>query len=74
MTDDRLELLFQAVLDNLRQILSIEIFCLMVRHLPDLFISTGNLRRIEIIRNRLEPFDALADLTRIRHHGLIGEI
>ena len=74
MADDGLELLLEAVLDNLRQVLAVESAGLLVGHLADLLISARDLRRVKVVRNRLEALDLVGDLARVRHNGLVGRL
>ena len=72
VADDGLELLLEAVLDDFRQILAVELARLLVGHLADFLVSARDLRRVEIIRDRLEALDLIGDLARIRHDSFIG--
>ena len=75
MPNDGLELLFQAVFDDFRQVLAIHILRAAVGHRADFFIRERNLRRIQdfLARERHEALDAVRDFARVRHDGLIGE-
>ena len=74
MSDDRLQFLLKARLDNLWQILAVHIARLAVRHRADHIVGTRNHRRVEIIRYRLEALDHIADFTWIRHDGLVRRL
>lgn len=70
--DNRLELLFESVFDDFRQVLAVHLAGLFVGHLADFVVGARNLRRIEVVRNRLEAFNLVGDFARIRHDGLVG--
>ena len=74
MADDGLELLLEAVLDDLRQVLAVERAGLPVGHLADLLVSARDLRRVEVVRDRLEALDLVGDLAWVRHDGLVGRL
>ena len=74
VADDGLELLLEAVLDDLRQVLAVERAGLLVGHLADLLVGARDLRRVEVVRDRLEALDLVGDLARVRHNGLVGRL
>ena len=74
MADDGLELLLEAVLDDLRQVLAVERAGLLVGHLADLLVGARDLRRVEVVGDWLEALDLVGDLARIRHDGFVGRL
>ena len=73
MADDGLQLLLQACLHNLGQIIPIHEFGLVVGHRADFFVRPGNHGRIEVIRNGLEVLYHLIDFPGIGDHSFIGQ-